>query len=181
MRRLFKIVLILTALSGVALGLRHALAQRAGQQSAPRTSFAATINRPHEKITVRTGDGSFILKNLMLVKVQGSTVVKGSVVNKTKSEREQVSFKVTAYDRDGRVLKGLESETVFTAQALKANRAAPINHGYGVWLQGIAAEDIARIEISEVGAQRADIPIVARIVPLASHALEWEKYAEVEE
>jgi hypothetical protein len=179
MRSVIKIILVLMILSGAAIGLRHAFAQR-GNQSAPRNSFAPSTGRPHETIKVNTGYGSYILKNLTLVKMQGSTILKGNVVNKTNSTRERISFKVVAYGRDGQVLTGLESQTIFTAQELRMNRAAPINHGYGVWLQGISAEDIARIEISEIPEQ-ADVPIMARIVPLASHALEAKSYDEVEE
>jgi hypothetical protein len=181
MRRLTKIVLVLTLLACGAMGVRHALAQRGGEATVARSAFApASNNRPHAEIRVNADEGSFVLKNLTLARVNGSTVLKGNVVNKTKHKREQVSFEIRAYDSNGRVLKGLESKTVFAAHELKANSQTPINHGYGVWLQGVSLDDVARIEVSEIGEQ-ADIPIMARIVPLASHALDVKRYAETEE
>jgi pSer/pThr/pTyr-binding forkhead associated (FHA) protein len=180
MRRLIKIVLVLTLLACAAAGVRHALAQRGNDSDMQRSAFASAVSRPHAEIRVDVGEGSFVLKNLTLARVNGSTVLKGSVVNKTKHTREQVSFEVRAYDRDGRVLKGLESKTVFAAHKLKANSSAPINHGYGVWLQGVSLEDVARIEVSETG-ERADVPIMARLIPLAGHALDVKRYAEIDE
>jgi predicted thioesterase len=178
MRKLIKIVLIFALLAWAAVGLRHAQGQREGA-SVSRSTVVSASNRPQEKITINTGDGSFVLKNPTLTRRTGSTVLKGNVVNKTKRNREQVSFEIRVYDRDGQILKGLESKIIFTAQELKANASTPINHGYGVWLQGIAIDDIARIEISEIG-QGQDIPIVARMIPLASHALDLKRYSEIE-
>ena len=179
MRKLVKIVVIFALLSWAAAGLRQAQGQRDGE-SMTRRAVATVSDRQHMEMTLDAGDGSFVLKNLTLVKMAGSTVLKGNVVNKTKHKREQVSFVVKAYDRDGQVLKGLESETVFTAQGLKTNASVSINHGYGVWLQGILADDIARIEIAEIS-QTYDIPIVARMIPFPAHALDLKRYAEIEE
>lgn len=180
-RKLIKIVLILALLSWGAAGLRHAAqGQRDGGGTVPRNAFAAASSRTHATLTVNSSDGSFVLKNLTLTKMAGSTILKGNILNKTKHKREQVSFVVLAYNREGRVLKGLESKTIFTAQRLKANASVPINHGYGVWLQGVSLDDIARIEISEMG-QEHDIPIIARMIPLASHALDVERYSEIDE
>jgi hypothetical protein len=174
-------VLVLALLGCAAVGLlRHALAQRGGEADMRRSAFASAGSRPHAEIRVDVGEGSFVLKNLTLGRMNGSTVIKGSVVNKTKSKREQVSFEVRAYDRDGRILKGLESKTVFAVHELKANSSAPINHGYGVWLQGVSLEDVARIEVSEIG-EWADVPIMARLIPLAGHALDVKRYSEIDE
>ena len=181
MRKLVKIVLILALLSWAAVGFRHARGQRGGNQSLPRSRAVASLgSQPHKELTVATNDGFFVLKNLTLVRMTDSTLLKGSVVNKSNRRHEQISFEVRAYDRDGRVLKGLESKTIFEAHELKPNASASINHGYGVWLQGISLDDIARIEISEIG-QEHHVPIVARIVPLAAHALDWQRYSEIEE
>jgi hypothetical protein len=146
----------------------------------PRNAFAAASSRAHREIKVDANDGSFVLKNLRLERMSGSTILKGNVLNKTKRKHEQVSFLVRAYNLDGQLLKGLEAETIFTAQGLKANAAVPINHGYGVWLQGISLNDIARIEISEVG-KDAGTATLTRMIPLASHALDVQRYAEIEE
>jgi hypothetical protein len=181
MHRLIKIVLILALLSGAAVGFRHAQGQRGGNQSMPRSRAVASLNsQPYKELIVETGDGLFVLKNLTLLRMTGSTVLKGSVVNKSNRRREQISFEVRAYDRDGRLLEGLESKTIFTAHELKAKASAPINQGYGVWLQGIPLEDIARIEIVEI-VQEHYIPIVARMLPLAAHALDWQRYSAIEE
>jgi hypothetical protein len=181
MRKLFKIVLMLALLSWAAAGLRHAQGQRESE-SVTRNAVATVSNRSQVEIRIYAGggDGSFVLKNPALEKMAGSTVLKGNIVNLTKRKREQVSFVVKAYGRDGQLLKGLESETLFTAQELKANASVPINHGYGVWLQGILTENIARIEISEIS-QAQDIPIMARMIPFPAHALALERYSDVEE
>jgi hypothetical protein len=183
MRKLIKIVFIFALLSWAAVGFRHAQGQRGGggNQSMPRSRAVASLNsQPYKELIVETGDGSFVLKNLTLLRMTGSTVLKGNVVNKSNRRREQISFEVRAYDRDGQVLTGLESQTIFTTHELKANASAPINQGYGVWLQGISLEDIARIEISEI-IQEHDVPIMARMIPLAAHALDLKRYAEIEE
>ena len=179
MGKLVKIVLILALLSWAALGLRQASGQRGNQPTLRSQAVASLSSQPHEELTVATSDGSFVLKNLTLVKMTGSTVLKGNVVSRTNHKREQISFEVRAYDREGQLLKGLESETVFTAQGLKANASAPINHGYGVWLQGILTEKIARIEISETNSETASLPSWTKW--LASHAMMREKDAEIEE
>jgi hypothetical protein len=179
MRKLFKVVFILALLSWAAIGLRYAQGQRDGD-FLPRNSFAAASARTHAQITIDSSDGSFVLKNLTLLRMAGSTILKGNVVNKTKRKREQVSFTIEAYDREGRVLKGLESKTIFTVQGLKAKSSAPINQGYGVWLQGVSLDDIARIEVSEAD-KDPGTSTLARMIPLASHALLIKRYSEIEE
>jgi hypothetical protein len=180
-RKFVKIGFVLAMLVSAAAGLRHAQGQRDGE-SISRNAFTATTasSRTHVEIKIDSSDGSFILKNLTLTRMMGSTVLKGNIVNRTKRRRAQVHFAVEAYDRDGRLLKGLESETIFTAQGLKANASTPINHGYGVWLQGVSLDDIARLEISELGKETGRSTL-ARMIPLASHALDLQRYSEIEE
>lgn len=178
MRKLVKIAVIFALLSWAALGLRQAQGQRDSESTTRKV--ASPLSNRLQVETIHAGDGSFVIQNLTLTKMDGSTVLKGNIVNKSKRRREQVSFVVTAYGHDGQVLKGLESETVFTAQEVKANASVPINHGYGVWLQGILTDDIARIEISEIS-QAQDIPIMARMVPLASHVMNLKRSSEIEE
>jgi hypothetical protein len=180
MQRIVKIVLILALLSWAAIGLRHARGQRSNE-SIPANAFVATSSsRTHEDIAVYADDRSFVLKNLTLARMTGSTVLKGEIVNNESRDREQVSFEVRAYNRGGQLLTGPERETIFTAGRLKANTSAPINHDYGVWLQGVHLDDIARIEVSETGAEPRTSTL-ARMIPLASHALTWKRYSEIEE
>lgn len=178
-QKLFKIVIISALLFWAAAGLRHVQGQR-DSESMTRSAVAIVSNRPQVEMRIYAGDNSLVLKNPALEKMAGSTILKGDIVNLTKRKREQVSFVVRAYGRDGQVLKGLESETIFTAQGLKARASVPINHGYGVWLQGILADDIVRIEISEIS-QAQDIPIMARMIPFPAHALDLKRYSDVEE
>lgn len=180
MRRIVKIVLILALLSWAAIGLRHARGQRS-DESMPASAFvAASSNRTHEDIAVYADDRSFILKNLTLTRMTGSTVLKGEIVNNESRDREQVSFEVRAYNRDGQLLTGPERETIFTVGRLKANSSAPINHNHGVWLQGVRLDDIARIEVSETSAEPRTSTL-AKMIPLAGHALTWKRDSEIEE
>ena len=182
MRSPVKIILAVALLACAAVGLRHARGQGGykTQQGRAAAAAAAAANRPLEDSEVRVRDGSFVLKNLTLTKISGSTLLKGKVVNRTDRKREQVSFEVKAYGPDGQILKGLENRTIFVARGLKAGSSAPINHGYGVWLQGVASEKIARVEISEAGTGLRSSAL-AQAIPLASHALDLKRYAEIEE
>ena len=177
--KLVKIVIVLALLACATAGVWRAQGQRE-TGAGPRNAFAAASRRPHREIKVGANDGSFVLKNLRLERMAGSTVLKGNVLNRTKRKHEQVSFVVKAYNLEGQLLKGLETETIFTAQGLKANASVPINHGYGVWLQGISLDDIARVEISEPG-KETETAMAARMIPLASHALDAQRYTDVEE
>ncbi len=151
MRSPLKIILALALLSCAAVGLRHAQGQSDHQSNQGRVAAASASSRPLEDSIVQAQGGAFVLKNLTLTKMKGSTIIKGKVVNKTNRKYEQVSFEVRAYDSAGQILKGLENKTIFASQELKAGASVPINHGYGVWLQGVPLEKIARIEISENG------------------------------
>lgn len=179
MRRPVKIILIIALLSCAALGLRHVRGQN-GHLSKQGNASAATTSRPLKDSTVQVNSGSFVLKNLTLTKLSGSTILNGNIVNKTKYRRERVSFEVRAYDSDGQILKGLESKTIFASQELKAGASIPINYGHGVWLQGVSSEKIARIEISENGKEIGSSTL-SRMIPLASHALDWKRYSDIEE
>jgi hypothetical protein len=148
MRRVVKIVLILALLSWAALGLRHARGQRAGE-SMPAAAGFSEVSRPHEEIAVYTGDGAFVLKNLRLVRMTNSTVLKGDVLNRSGRDREELFFEVRAYDRGGRLLTGSEERTIFAVRQLGARASAPINHDHGVWLQGVPTDAIARLEVFE--------------------------------
>jgi hypothetical protein len=179
MRSPIKITLVVALFACAAIGLRHVQGQSDHTSNQGRTSVAAT-NRLPEDSTIRTNDGSFVLKNLTLVKMSGSTILNGKLVNKSNHKSEQVSFEVRVYGQDGQILKGLESRTIFVSQEIKAGASVPINHGYGVWLQGIPVEKIARIEISENGTAPGTSTL-SRMIPLASHALDVKRYAEIEE
>lgn len=180
MRKLFKILFIFAVLSWAAAGLRHAQGERRNGAS---TEPGATLNadsRTHSDIVVQGAHGSFLLKDLKFASTPASTILKGKVVNKTEHECGRVYFEVRAYGHDGQLLRGAERQTVFAVRQLKAKASAPINDGYGVWLQGIRPDRVARIEVSEIDAETlASIP--ARLIPLAGHALAWKIDAEVEE
>jgi|ERR1044071_6201036 hypothetical protein len=180
MRSPVKIILVLALIACAAIGLRHVQGQSDHQLNQGRVSALAASNRPLEDSTVQAQGGAFVLKNMTLIKMKGSTILKGKVVNKTNRKYEQVFFEVRAYDRDGQILKGLENKTIFASQELKAGASTTINHGYGVWLQGVPAEKIARIEIVENGKEMVSSTL-ARMIPLASHALDLKRYAEIEE
>lgn len=180
MRSPVKIILVIALLSCAAIGLRHAQGQSDHKSQQGRVSAVATSNRPLEDSTVRVQDGSFVLRNLTLTKMMGSTILKGKVINKTNHKYEQVSFEVRAYDSDGQILQGLESKTIFVSQELKAGASTQINYGHGVWLQGVPSEKIARIEISENG-KAFGRATLSRMIPLAAHALDLKKYAKIEE
>src|SRR5215210_749037 len=127
MRSPLKIILVVALTFCAAIGLRQAQGQNGFRSNGARVSVGAAVgNRALEDSAVRVGDGSFILKNLTLTKMSGSTLLKGDLVNKTKQKQESVFFEVRAYGPEGQLLKGLESRTIFAAQKLKAGRAVPI-------------------------------------------------------
>jgi hypothetical protein len=181
MRSPVKIILVIALIACAAIGLRHVQGQSDQRANQGRViATAASGNRLLEDSTVPAQGGSFVLKNLTLTKMTGSTILNGKLINKTNRKYEQISFEIRAYDRDGQILRGLERKTIFSSQELKAGASVPINHGYGVWLQGIPAEKIARIEISENGKELGRSTL-DRMIPLASHALDLKRYAEIEE
>ncbi len=179
MRSPVKIILLVALLSCAAIGLRHVRGQSGHESNQGSVTVAAANRRSLEDSTIHVNGGSFALKNLTLTKMTGSTVLNGKIVNKTNHNHEQVSFEVRAYDRDGRMLKGTEAKTIFLGQELKANASMPINHGYGVWLQGIHVESIMRLDVVETSNETSSLPSWTKW--LASHAISWEEDSEIEE
>lgn len=180
MRRQFKIVPLLVMLVACAIvGLWQTQARRAAS-SEQSFSLSAPASRPHADVTIRTADGSFVMKDLTLKRMGSSTILKGEVFNKQAHRANQATFEVRAYDRTGTLLCGVEEKNMFTVHQLKAHASAPLNSGYGVWLQGIPLDHIARLEVIEAGGETARSSL-ARFVPFASHALDWKRYSEIEE
>lgn len=174
MKRLFKIFLLpaLLLLCGL-LGLWHALGQR---ERNPGIKAANSSHRRFDNVTA----GAFVLKNVTLRRMNRSAILKGEFINQTNHYLDEATFEIKAYDREGRLLKGAEEKTIFAVHQLKANASTSLNYGYGVWLQGISPETIARIELLETSDEpTASFPI--RAIPLASHALAWKKDSELEE
>jgi hypothetical protein len=150
MRRRFKIAPLLSMLLVCAIvGLWQAEGRRAAPSQQSFASPAGAASRPHANMTVRAANGSFIIRDLKLNRAGTSTILKGEVLNKQARRVNQAAFEVRAYDREGTLLRGVEEQTIFTVHRLKANASAPLNSGYGVWLQGIPLDSIARLEIVE--------------------------------
>jgi len=180
MRRLVKILLLPALLLVCAsAGLLHVRGQREARSNQSVEAARQSVSRFGD-VTVYFREGSFALKNLMLTKMMGSVILKGNLVNKTDHYLDEATFEIKAYDREGRLLKGVEEKTIFAVRQFKANASIPVNSGYGVWLQGIPLDTIARIEISETGDEAARSSLM-RMIPFASHAAFWKDYSEVEE
>lgn len=180
MRRQFKIVplfVILLACASLELWQAGGRSNASAQQSFVP---AAPASRPHASVTIRVADGSFVIKNLKLKRAGSSTILEGEVSNKTSRRVNQATFEIRAYDHAGTLLRGIEGKTIFTVQRLKAKASAPLNSGYGVWLQGISLEAIARLEIIEAGGEATGSSMVSSI-PFAGDAADWKKYSETEE
>lgn len=120
-------------------------AQTATRQSGARQS--AADSRPHRALSIPFDDGAFLAKDLRLVPIGGSTMLHGQLVNQTKRRQEKFVFAVRAYDRTGKQLKGVEEETIFGFHKLGRDKSVPLNSGYGVWLEGIPFNAVARLEI----------------------------------
>jgi hypothetical protein len=180
MRRFVKILLLPALLLACAsVGLLHVRGQREVKQNQSVEVAPRSVSRFGD-VTVYVREDSFALKNLMLTKMAGSVVLKGNLVNKTNRYLDEVTFEIKAYDRDGKLLKGVEEKTIFAVPQLKAHASMPVNSGYGVWLQGIPLDNIARIEISETGDEMGASSLM-RMIPFASHAAFWKDYSEIEE
>ncbi|HEY0404870.1 MAG TPA: hypothetical protein VGC89_04040 [Pyrinomonadaceae bacterium] len=108
---------------------------------------AGLSSKPYQNLTVALAEGSFVLRDLQLTSVGGSTKINGTLVNRTKQQWQSGRLIVKAYDASGRQLRGIEEETVFGFNELGRGESAPINSGYGVWLEGVALQDIARLEV----------------------------------
>ena len=179
MRSPVKIILLVALLSCAAIGLRQAQGKGDHESNQGGLPAAAANRRSLEDSTVQADGGSFILKNLTLTKMTGSTILNGKIVNKTNHNQEQVSFEVRAYDRNGQLLKGAEAKTIFLGQPLKANASTPINHGYGVWLQGIPLDSIVRLDVVEASNESSPRPSWTNW--FASHAISRNEDSEIEE
>ena len=149
-----------------------------------RSNYAAGAGSARDAryggVTVHLADDSLALKNMRLARIGGSTVVKGDVVNRSNRSLDEATFEVRAYDRDGELLRGAERKTIFAVNQLKARASAQINSGYGVWLQGIPLDRIARVEISETSNEIGRSSAL-NVIPLASHVLSWREYSKIEE
>lgn len=179
-RRLVKIILLPALLLACAsLGLWHVRGQREAKSNQSVEVAPQSVSR-FGGVTIYVREGSFALKNLMLARTMGSVILKGNLVNKTNHYLDEAAFEIKAYDRDGRLLKGVEEKTIFTIRQFKANASMPVNSGYGVWLQGIPLDAIARIEISETGDETARSSLM-RMIPFASHAAFLKDYSDIEE
>lgn len=104
-------------------------------------------SRPHPTLTVALDEGAFVLKDLRLFPLGGSTKLSGKLVNQTKRRWNSIVFAVRAFDRNGQRLRGVEEETIFGFHQLERGKSAPLNSGYGVWLEGIPMSAVARLEI----------------------------------
>jgi hypothetical protein len=180
MQRFVKILLLSALLlSCASLGLWHAQGQREARSQQSIEAAPQSVSRFGD-VTVYVREGSFALKNLMLTGMTGSVILKGNLVNRTNHYLDEATFEIKAYGRDGRLLKGVEEKTIFAVHQFKANASMPVNSGYGVWLQGIPLDNIARIEISETGDEAARSSLI-RMIPFANHAVFWKDYSEIEE
>ena len=180
MRRQFKIVPLLVMLAACAIvGLFQAQGRRT---ASAQQSFApsSTARRPHANMIIRVANGSVVMKDLRLNRAGTSTILKGEVFNNKARRVNQATFEIKAYDQRGRLLRGVEEQTIFTVHGLKANDSLPLNSGYGVWLQGIPLDSIARLEISEINGETS-VSSLTRLVPFTSHAVDLKKFSEVEE
>ncbi|MDX6694727.1 MAG: hypothetical protein QOF02_2330 [Blastocatellia bacterium] len=115
-----------------------------------------TGSRPYQSLTVALREGSFVLRDLQLTSVGGSTKISGKLVNQTKQQWQGVMLSLKAYDASGRQLRGVERETVFGFNQLEKGKSAPINSGYGVWLEGVPLQSIARLEVGLLKDEQRD-------------------------
>jgi hypothetical protein len=115
----------------------------------------ANESKPHPSLAVPLGEGGFVLKDLRLVRVGASTRLDGKLVNQTKRRWERITFALKAYDGAGRQLQGIERETIFSFNQLGKGKTSAFNSGYGVWLEGINFQSVARVEAVLLDAPRA--------------------------
>lgn len=104
-------------------------------------------SKPYQSLTVPLESGSFVLKDLRLARIGGSTRLSGKLINQTNRRWETISFALKAFDGNGEQLRGVERETIFSVNQLGKGKSARINSGYGVWLEGIPLSAIARLEV----------------------------------
>ena len=181
MRRQFKIApLLLMLVACAVVGLWQAQGRRSASAAQQSFASASTPSRPYRDMTIRSATGSLVLKDLKLKRMGSSTILKGEVSNKQSHNVNQATFEIKAYDRNGMLLRGIEKKTIFSVHRLKPNASAELNSGYGIWLQGIALDNIARLEVIETGRERGASSL-ARVVPFSSHAVDWKVYSVIEE
>jgi hypothetical protein len=180
MQRLIKIFLLPALLLACAsAGLWNVRGQREGKSNKSVEVSNTSVTRFGD-VTVYVREDSLALKNLILTGMMNSVILKGNLVNKTGRYLDQATFEIKAYDRNGRLLKGVEEKTIFVVNQLKAHASMPVNSGYGVWLQGIPLDTIAKIEIEKSGDETSPSSLM-RMIPFASHAAFWKDYSEIEE
>lgn len=181
MCRVVKLTLFPLLLAAVLApaGLRHARGQREAGTVRGTQAAGAGIRRLVD-VPARVGEGSLALKNLTLTRVHGSAVLKGDILNTSGGDLEGADFEVRAYDVRGEPLRGLEEKTVLSVNRLGAGESVPLNSGYGVWLQGIAADEVAGIELHEIG-DEPTASLAVKVIPFAGQAMFWKEYSEIEE
>lgn len=172
--------LLLTLILCALVGIWQAQGQR--EVSLKQTLMSsASVSRLHADVVMRGASGAIFLNNLKLRKMGSSTVLEGRIYNRQPHTLNQAMFEIKAYDYGGALLRGVEDRTIFAVRRLKADSSTSLNEGYGVWLQGIALDSIARLEISEAGSQVATQNL-SRFVPFANHVvIDLIKYSEIEE
>lgn len=135
------------------------------------------IQRSIPDLKVTAGGGAFTLSNLRLVKAYGSTKLKGEISNDTGERWQRATFELKAFDRKGNQLKGAEALTIFQANELETTESIPIDGGYGVRLEGIPFDSIARVEAVLVDGQPAPKYKFAMKSPVAKDDLTFEDEA----
>lgn len=161
-------------LAGAMFTLRQA---RERDSSAVRQSnkiAAADRSIPYKDIAVPVEGGEFVLKNLSLVRMAGSTKLTGVLLNNTGQRWNKAAFEVRAYDRDGKQLKGVEDLTVFEFNDLERDASAALDSGYGVWLEGVTIDAIARLEVLLIDGELPTSYRLAMKRPVASNILTFE-------
>ncbi|HEX8706729.1 MAG TPA: FxLYD domain-containing protein [Pyrinomonadaceae bacterium] len=183
-QRLFRIALLpAVLLAFVAPGLWRAqeVAQRSSNSSSQQAIKTLVNIRSYGDLPVGAGEASFALKNLLLVRAMGSTIVKGNISNETNRRLSRTSFEIRAYDADGQPLKGVEARTIFEIQPLRAGASVAINSGYGVWMEGVSLDAINRIEVVETD-DGERVGASPSWVKWLNHSLvAWASDAELEE
>ena len=181
MRRRFKIAPLMMMLVACGIvGLWQAEGRRAAFSQQSFAPASPTSKKPHANMIIRVASGSFVMKDLRLQRAGSSTILKGKVLNNQSHRVNEATFEIRAYDRTGALLRGVEEKTIFTVHRLKARASLPLNSGYGVWLQGIPLDQIARLEVIESAAETGQSSL-HHLLPFASHAVDWKRYSETEE
>ena len=149
MQRLVKKLLLAALLIlSAPLGFHHAQGER-DRTPSDRTEITDTSMRHVGDVVVQINVCSYALTDVSLTETTNSTILKGDLVNRTNAHLDRVTLEVRAYDHAGNLLRGFEEKTIFTARQLDRDAYAPINSGYGVWLQGVPLAAVARVEINE--------------------------------